>query len=261
MLGDCVQGWPVTFDRVAFFATIAERRGGKLAFVGVGMAIGAMSECNFVARRVPGGDVALGTGHGGVASGERISSCGVFFDGEERRMPALDRVAGGTFTFVRTRAKLATMRIWSMAVGTFGERHRLFEIRSGVALQAIHLRMFAEERKFCFGMIEMLVARDSFPAAGDVAGRASFRKSSVVGIAVAIGTFCEFQAAELWSFLRSHVVAFRAGHRGVQAGERKSGFGMVELRGGFPIREVVALRAIRAQLTLVNILMAGYAVL
>ncbi|MGH9702533.1 MAG: hypothetical protein ACRD4K_04075 [Candidatus Acidiferrales bacterium] len=156
---------------------------------------------------------------------------------------------------------MAAMRVGSVAIGAFGERNRLFEISTGMTFQAIHLGMFAEQREFCFGVIEVFVARDSFPTGSDVAGGASFSKPAVMRIIVAIGTFCKCKATEFGSLVRSYVMALGAEHGRVKAGEWKSCLGMVELLGRFPIGEIMTLCAIRSELALVNILVASDAIL
>ncbi len=170
-------------------------------------------------------------------------------------------MASGTLAFIGTRAKLAAVRVRCVAVGAFGEGNRFFEIRPGVALQAIDFRVFAEQREFCFGVIEMLVAGNFSPAAGDVARRTGLRESSVVRIAMAIRTFSELEAPKPRRLVRPGGVALCAWNWRVKPGQWKSCLGMVELGGGFPIRKVVALRAIWSQPAFVNIFVAAHAVL
>ncbi len=246
---------------MAWFAAIVKGRPCKLALVRIGMAIGAANKGNLVASRGARRNVTLGAGDRGVASCERIGSCRMFFDPKERRLPSVDRVASGTFAFIGTRAELTAVRVRCMAVGALGEGNRFFEIRSGVALQAIDFRVFAEQREFYLGVIEMLVAGDFSPAAGDVASRAGLRESSVMRIAMAIRTFSELQSPEPRRLVRSGGVALRARYWRVKPCQWKSRLGMIELRGCFPIRNIVALRAIWSQPAFVNIFVAACAVL
>ena len=64
-------------------------------------------------------------------------------------------MARRTFAPVRTAAELPLMGIL-MAIHAFCEWHRSFKISVLVAVRAIYLRMFAEQREFCFRVIESL---------------------------------------------------------------------------------------------------------
>ncbi len=163
-------------------------------------------------------------------------------------------MAGGAFAFVGACAELTAVRVGRVAVGAVRKGKRLIEVSASVTADAIHLRMPAEEREFCFRVVEAVVAGNLSPAAGGVTGHASLGEPAVVWIAVAIRTFREWNSPESRLILRPRrSVTLGAGHRAVQARQRISSLRMVELRGGFPIGEIVALGAIGPELTLVDI--------
>lgn len=91
---------------------------------------------------------------------------------------------------------------------------------------------------------------------------ATLFERSLMGIDVAIGAGGKlhvFVARRTTRLIR--LVAFFAGDFDVKTGQRISCLGMVKLIGGFPIRKVVALEAIVAELALMRILVTRYAVL
>ena len=74
----------------------------------------------------------------------------MFFHAEERWFPGLNRVAFGAFAFFRAIRKLAFVRFGFVAIGAICERYGLLEIAIYVAGNAGDLRVFAEQREFCF---------------------------------------------------------------------------------------------------------------
>src|SRR6266496_1514249 len=95
-----------------------------------------------------------------------------------------------------------------------------------------------------------------------VAGRAfdsagAFRKLSLMLVGMAIGTFAEREPLKTRLLIRARRVALLAFHLCMQAGERELGLGMVEFSGRiFPVRTVVALRAVVTQAAIVHVLVA-----
>ena len=112
-------------------------------------------------------------------------------------------------------------------------------------------------------MVELLVGHiHFFPAGGRMAGFAGSFESALVGVRVAVDAGIELDAGILHRFFGTGgEMAFLAGHLGVRAGERIFCLRMVELIGLFPVLDVVAARAIRAELAFVGIRVAGSAVL
>lgn len=104
-----------------------------------------------------------------------IGAQGVLFHSERGGFPAVHRVAGGTFSGVRTLGKLALMRIGPVAIHAPVKYQRLLEIAIGMALRTIHAGVFALQGELSLRVIKALVQRlrgDLFPTAGVVAGLA-----------------------------------------------------------------------------------------
>ena len=111
-------------------------------------------------------------------------------------------------------------------------------------------------------MIELHGRTDLFPAGGCVAGLASSLKASFVRIRVAIGARLEFDAAIFHCFIRTgREMAFFTCDLAMHSRKWILGFGMIELLGLLPVRDVMATLAIRAELPFVHVLMATRAVL
>lgn len=155
------------------------------------------------------------------------------------------------------RVKLASVGTGSMAVHAFCESDRLFEISVGVAFHAIHIGMLTEQGKFRLRMIELLIRGHRFPPARGVASVAGLPKRAVVRIAVAVRARCKGNAREPRRPARSrgHVTFFAWNFR-VESGKRELCLAVIEILCSLPVHEVVALRAVRAKLPLVRILVA-----
>ena len=87
-----------------------------------------------------------------------------------------------------------------------------------------------------------------------MAGFAGFLELTFVRIEVAIGTGDEFHVViARCAAGRIGLVALVAGDLHMQASERVARFCVIEIPGGLPILDVVALRALIAELTFVRI--------
>lgn len=170
-------------------------------------------------------------------------------------------MARGAFTLVLAVDELTLMRIL-MAIDALCESDRLLEISVRVALDAVNIRVFAEQREFGLRMVKSLVFRHFFPARGCMTRFAGLRKRTVVRIPVAVAAFRKRDAREsrltAWSGRR---VAFLAGYLRMKPRQRVARFVVIEFLRRFPIHEIVALEAILAQLPLVRIVVAGNAIL
>ena len=152
----------------------------KLALVHVRMAIHAFSKSDLVARRGTGGKVAFRASYLSVAPLKRIRCGRVRVHIEQRGLPAIHIVARRAFSLVRPLGKLASVRIGRVAIRASREGDGLLEISACVALQAIHLRVLAEQRIFCLGMIESLAVGNSLPSARGVTRFAGLRERPVM---------------------------------------------------------------------------------
>ncbi len=111
----------------------------------IAVAIGALVELHAVKRVLALRDVALGAFEAHVAALQGIFRGSVLFYREERWLPALHFMAGGTLACISALQELAVVGVL-VAVGALGERKRLFEVAVGVALTAFDLCVFSLER-------------------------------------------------------------------------------------------------------------------
>lgn len=154
MLGDGKQrAVPIRY-RMATLAAVRERRFRKLAVVGIFVAVQTVGELNFVKRLFAGGKVALRAFYFCVLSLERILRARVFFDAKRGRLPSLHFVAFGTLPFLRAAGELAVVNVL-VAIHAVCELQRLLEVPAGVASNAAYFHVFADERIFRLGMIEL----------------------------------------------------------------------------------------------------------
>ena len=94
-----------------------------------------------------------------------------------------------------------------------------------------------------------------------MAGFAGFLEFAFVRIEVAVGAGGEFHVVIAWRAAgRIGLVALFAGDLYVQTGEGIARFCVIEILGGFPVLNVVALRALTAELAFVRIVVARGAI-
>lgn len=139
---------------MAVFTPVLVRGGRKLSVVGVFVAIRAGGEFHFVDRVFADGKVTLVAFHFGVLSFQRIFGSRMFLDAKQRRLPSIHFVAFSALPFLRAALELSVMNIL-MAIGAVGELERTLEVPAYVASNATYFTVFAQERKFCFGVIEL----------------------------------------------------------------------------------------------------------
>jgi hypothetical protein len=210
----------VSVEIVAAVASIEVGCRRKLAGVPIAVAIGALFKLHLIESVFALGDVALCAFHMRVTALKWILCRSVFLHRESRRLPALDRVAGGTFAGIGTLGELAVMGVL-VAIGTFGERDLFFKVSVGVALATLDFRVLSLEWVFRFRVIEALIdvlQRDLFPTTRAMARRASLREAAVVRIFVAVGAQAEGNADIFRLAVGTVCMALRALHLGVQTG-------------------------------------------
>jgi len=229
----------------------------------IGMAIGAALKLDFIQGVLALRNVALHALQPRVTALQRVVGRSVFFHGEKGRLPSLHVVAGRALTAILTLDELTVMSIL-VAIRALLEWDLLLEIAVGVALGAIDAEVLALERVLGLGVVESLVHGlqvDPLPPAGIVAGVATLRETAVVRILVTIGALAEWNANVFRLAIGTVGVTLGALHLRMQSGEGITGFGVVELAhvDGFPVDEVVAGLARRAQTALVEIFVTGRA--
>lgn len=153
------RGWLVTLQIVAAVTSIEIWRGGKLTGMPIAVAIGAALEFDFEYRFLSPRNVALCALQPGMSALQRICTQGVLFHRKCRWLPAIDGMAGRTLSTISPLAELAMMRIVVVAVHALGEDHRLLEVAVGVTTNAVHGRVFAQQRELGFRMIEAFADR------------------------------------------------------------------------------------------------------
>ena len=141
---------------VTRLAAVLQRSACKLAFMHILMAVLTLCLHDFEQRVFvlwPLWQMALLASHSHVFGFKRILCCGMIFYGERRWFETFDIVASRTFTTVCTAAELPLVRIL-MAIHAFCKLQRGFKISVLMTVRALHFCMFAEQREFCFGVIE-----------------------------------------------------------------------------------------------------------
>jgi hypothetical protein len=149
-----------------------------------------------------------------------------------------------------------------VAIHTLRKCDRLLKVAVCVALNAINARMFTEQRKLRFRMIEPLVLGYLLPTGSCVARLAGLRKRAVMRVVVTIAALGKGDSGESRFLSRfGRRVAFLACDLCVKSRKRITCCVVIELLRCLPIHEIVTLEAVLAELALVRILMARDAIL
>lgn len=248
---------------VAAFTFVFVGRSRKLPVMRVLVAVQAGGELHLVDGVFACRQMAFRAFDSNVFSPQRISGGVVLFDAKERWLPAFHRMALRAFAFFGPRFELALVRIRLMAVVTIRKRQRLLEFPVHMTLHAIYRRMLAQQRIFRFRVVEFELGQKLLPACGSMTILAALLlERTFVRIVVARRAGIELHvlvARRTTGHIR--LVTLLAGNLNVRAGQGIARFRVVELLGGLPIREVVAALAVIAELSLVWILVTGYAFL
>ena len=132
------------------------------------------------------------------------------------------------------------------------KRNLFFEVTAQVTGDATHRGVFPEKWVFCFRVIEFEIGCNFLPTCRSVAMLAGFFELPAMGIEMASGTSRKFHVLEAhrtaWGIW---LVAFFAGNRDVQSGQRVTRLRVIEFLSRLPIGGVMATLAILAQLSFV----------
>ena len=218
-----VQRTVIVLHRVAVFATVVVRRTRELAVMCVFVAIRAMSEFDFVNGVLARRNVALRAFHLRVLPFQGIARGLMFFHAKQRRLPRIDFVTLGAFAFHRPVRELPPVDVL-VAIQALVEGKRFLEFPAGVARHAVHLRVTAQQRELCLGVIERKPGQRLLPAGGRVAVLAALLEAPTVRIHVTIAAGRKLDALEpRGASGRFRFVALFAGHLDVQARQRIAG--------------------------------------
>ncbi len=173
-------------------------------------------------------------------------------------------VAGRTLSLVGSLGKLAFVRIGLVTIHALRECQRFLEVAVGVTLRAVHRDVLAEQRELGFRVVEAVVhglQRNLLPPHRAVTCLAGLRKAAAVRILVTICALIEGDSNILRLAVGSVGVALRALHCSMQARQGITRLCMIELSDAdvFPVLEIVARLARRAEPAFVLIFMAGNA--
>ena len=220
-----------SLERVALLALIQPGCSGELCLVLVVVAVHAAGELDFVERVFSLRDMALAAFEFRVFAFERVCGGGMRLHIELGRLPAVDVVAGRALAAIGPLHELAIVRVF-VAVHALGERQFFLEVAIGVAGNALHGLVLAEQRVLGLGVIETpgeAGGDDSLPAAGGMAGLAGLlREAALMRVGVAVVTFAERQANVPGLVVGTRRVALFAFDRRVLPGQRITGLRMVE---------------------------------
>jgi len=137
---------PISVQRVALVALIQIRRSGKLGGVPVAVTIRAKLKLDLIERVFPFWHMTLPALHACVAALQRIGGGRMFLDAELRRFESFEAVTGGAVAAVGAFGELPAVRIGVMAIGALCKGDRLFKVGACMALHAIHLGVFSDQR-------------------------------------------------------------------------------------------------------------------
>lgn len=143
-------GWTISFKRMALVALVQIGRGGKLAGMTIAVTIRTKLELDLVERLFSLWGVALPALQTRVPSLQRICGCRMFFDAKLCRFESFDGVTGRAVAAVSPLRELPAVWVGPMAIRTLFKRHRLLEIITRVALNALHLRVLPKQWIFRF---------------------------------------------------------------------------------------------------------------
>jgi len=169
-------------------------------------------------------------------------------------------VAGGALALVLALRKLPLVCVL-VAIHALRKWKWLLEISLRMTLDALHLRVFSEQRKPRLRMVKLLAFGNPLPTGGGVASLAGLRERSAMRIGMTIAAFRKWNSLVAWlSTGRRRCMTFRARRLRVEPGERISRLVVIEFLGCFPVHKIVALETVLAQLTFMRILMACHTV-
>ena len=144
MFDDGKSGAMKILNRMATFAFVLIGRWGKLAVVGILMAVQAGREFYLVDRVFAGGQMAFATLDGNVFSLQRVIGSVMLLHAKERWLPTFHGMAFRAFPLLRPSFKLAFVRVGFMAVRAIRKGQLFFEIAVDVTLGATDRRVLSE---------------------------------------------------------------------------------------------------------------------
>lgn len=258
-----VAGWIPCRRVVTALAPVIARRRGKLPFVHILMARGALRERHFVLRVFAFGHVALRARHLRMFLEQRIRRRRMILDGVTGRLPGFFVVARFAVASIFTMNKLPAVNV-SVAIQAAIKRNGCFEILGLVTVLAGNRGVFAQQRVLRLAVIEAVAGIDLLPAACHMAQRAIAAKGLAMNVFVtrpAIGVLHKIPVRNSGGFLvdRNRLVAPVAGDVDMQARERVTALVMREPRWFFPRVLRVAIGARALQLAHVHVAMASRA--
>ena len=246
------RGWAEPVNVVALLALPFARTLGKLPFMGVGVAIHAGSERDFIERLLALRLVAPLALHVGMLADQRVVRRRVIVQRERRRRKAFLVVARGAIAAGFSIVELAPMDVF-MALRAFGVLDRLLEICARMALGAAQSNVLAHKREIRLRVIEMGRSAHNVPPGIDVATRTGLSECAAMRIFVASLAFSKTDAGVLHMPI-CFCVALGALQVRMPPGERKLCRLMIELRDGREVIEAMATFALHPELTLVLVL-------
>lgn len=153
--GQGESGRPIAFQGMALLAPVEVRRSGELGIVFVGVTVGAVLEVDFKLRFATFGNVALVTLDLGVFGLQWVSGGCVLVEAELGWLEPIHGMTGGALSAVGSLGELPHVGIL-MAIHALVKREGLLEVASGMTLHALYPCVFALQRIFRSGVVEVL---------------------------------------------------------------------------------------------------------